>query len=81
LEKSVKVKIGDGRILEATKVGNIKTYFLIYGQNSEVSIHIDKYFLCKRNEGKPVKLFKNHRQTFNCFKRKIVKNIQPMEDL
>jgi len=32
LEKSVKVKIGDGRILEATKVGNIKICFLIYGQ-------------------------------------------------
>jgi len=38
LKKSVKVKIGDGRILEATKVGNIKTCFLIYGQNSEVTL-------------------------------------------
>jgi hypothetical protein len=28
---------------------------LVYGQKSEVT---DKCFLCKRNEGKPVKLFK-----------------------
>ncbi|CAG4974137.1 unnamed protein product [Colias eurytheme] len=38
LNKPVKVKIGDGTILEATKIGNIKTYFLVYGQKIEVTI-------------------------------------------
>ena len=31
LNKPVKVKIGDGTILEATKFGDIKVYFLVYG--------------------------------------------------
>ncbi|GBP39089.1 Copia protein [Eumeta japonica] len=35
LKKPVKVKIGDGRILEARKVGNIKANFLVYGENQK----------------------------------------------
>lgn len=38
LNKPVKVKIGDGTILEAIKIGNIKTNFLVYGKNSEVTL-------------------------------------------
>lgn len=38
LKKPVKVKIGDGRILEATKVGDINAYFSVYGENSEVKL-------------------------------------------
>ena len=37
LNKPVKVKIGDGTILEATKIGN-KVYFLVYGKRSEVTL-------------------------------------------
>ena len=38
LNKPVKVKIGDGTILEATKFGDIKVYFLVYGKRSEVTL-------------------------------------------
>lgn len=38
LKNPVKVKIGDGRMLEATKVGNIKAYFSVYGQRSEIEL-------------------------------------------
>ncbi|CAB3248534.1 unnamed protein product [Arctia plantaginis] len=46
LEKPVKVKIGDGTILEATKVGNIETYFRVYGKKCEVML--TKVFYVKR---------------------------------
>ncbi|CAK1600453.1 unnamed protein product [Parnassius mnemosyne] len=58
LNKPVKVKIGDGTILEATKIGNIKTYFLVYGQKSEVTL--TNVFFCKRNEGKFIELLQNY---------------------
>ena len=38
LNKHVKVKIGDGTILEATKIGDIKAYFLVYGKRFEVTL-------------------------------------------
>ena len=38
LHKPVKVKIGDGTILEAAKIGYIKVYFLVYGKRSEVTL-------------------------------------------
>lgn len=38
LTTPVKVKVGDGRILEASKVGSIKTNFQVYGKLSEVTI-------------------------------------------
>lgn len=34
----MKVKLGDGRILEATTVGNIEAYFPVYEENSEVNL-------------------------------------------
>ncbi|KAF2902233.1 hypothetical protein ILUMI_03950 [Ignelater luminosus] len=38
LQKPIKVKIGDGSTLEATKVGNIKVFFTVYGHKSEVTL-------------------------------------------
>ncbi|CAH2088679.1 unnamed protein product [Euphydryas editha] len=38
LTKPIKVKIGDGTILETLKVGNIKTYFPVYGSQIEVTL-------------------------------------------
>jgi len=32
------VKIGDGRVLKATKVGNIQNYFIAYGNKMEIKI-------------------------------------------
>ncbi|KMQ84192.1 rna-dependent dna polymerase [Lasius niger] len=39
LKKPIDVKLGDGRILKATKIGNIKTTFQIYAKDSEVTLY------------------------------------------
>ncbi|KAJ8706101.1 hypothetical protein PYW07_010878 [Mythimna separata] len=38
LKNPIKVKVGDGRMLEATKVGDIKLYFPVYGSRSYVNV-------------------------------------------
>uniref|UniRef100_A0A2A4K3T3 Endonuclease n=1 Tax=Heliothis virescens TaxID=7102 RepID=A0A2A4K3T3_HELVI len=38
LKNPVKVKVGDGRMLEATKVGDIKLYFPVYGSRTYVTV-------------------------------------------
>jgi hypothetical protein len=38
LNTPVKVRIGDGTLLEATKVGNITAYFPVYGNNSQITL-------------------------------------------
>lgn len=38
LKKPVQVKVGDGRMLEATKVGDIKMHFLVYGSKSYITV-------------------------------------------
>lgn len=47
LTKPIDVKLGDGRILNATKIGNIKTTFQIYGKDSEIVLYI-MYFMLKK---------------------------------
>jgi len=38
LKNPINVKVGDGRSVQATKVGNIQTYFLIYGKRMNIRI-------------------------------------------
>jgi len=38
LKKPINVKVGDGRSMQATKVGNIQTYFLTYGKRVNIKI-------------------------------------------
>jgi len=44
LKNPINVKVGDGRSVQATKVGNIQTYFLTYGKRINI-----KCVLCTRN--------------------------------
>jgi len=38
LKEPMSVKVGDGCVLQATKIGNIKTLFQVYHRNSEVTL-------------------------------------------
>jgi hypothetical protein len=39
LEKPIDVKLGDGRILRATKLGKVKANFEVYNKRSEITLH------------------------------------------
>lgn len=38
LKEPVNVKVGDGRVLKATKVGTVLMYFQVYGKKEKVNI-------------------------------------------
>jgi len=38
LKNPINIKVGDGRFVQATKIGNIQTYFLTYGKRMNIKI-------------------------------------------
>jgi len=60
LKNPINVKVGNGRSVQATNVGNIQTYFLTYGKR--INIKISNVFCkCTRNGQKFIELCKVNR--------------------
>lgn len=70
LKNPVKVKVGDGRLLEATKVGDIKVYFHVYNSRSYVTVK--NVFYVKEMKAN---LLSHARITDNSIKRALGKNL------
>ena len=67
LENHVDVELPDGKILKATKIGNVKTYFKTYGNENEIDIKSVYYI---KDIGKNILSFSRITKTAaNCFSR------------